>query len=43
MVSFSHFGHFVFTLAVLDLMKETSKQPGADVRIVTVRLNHLRD
>jgi len=32
----NHFGHFIFTLGVLDLMKQTSKQPGADVRIVTV-------
>lgn len=32
----NHFGHFVFTLAVLDLMKQTSKQSGADVRIVTL-------
>ncbi|KAF8600690.1 NAD-P-binding protein [Ceratobasidium sp. AG-I] len=30
----NHIGHFVFTLTVLDLMKQTSKQPGTDVRIV---------
>ncbi|KAF8600688.1 NAD(P)-binding protein [Ceratobasidium sp. AG-I] len=32
----NHIGHFVFTTTLLDLMKQTSRQPGADVRIVNV-------
>ncbi|KAG9098349.1 hypothetical protein FRC07_010659 [Ceratobasidium sp. 392] len=32
----NHFGPFVFTKAVLDLMKGTSAKPGSDVRIVSV-------
>lgn len=33
---YSHFGHFVLTITLLDLMKQGSKQTGADVRIVNV-------
>ncbi|KAG8741418.1 hypothetical protein FRC12_015684 [Ceratobasidium sp. 428] len=32
----NHFGPFVFTTTVLDLMKQTSAKPGSDVRIVSV-------
>ncbi|KAI0066555.1 NAD-P-binding protein [Artomyces pyxidatus] len=42
-VSVNHVGHFVFTTALLPLLKETAKQPGADVRIIIVssELYHL--
>lgn len=32
----NHFGPFVFTKMLLDLMKKTSSKPGSDVRIVAV-------
>ncbi|KAI0066554.1 NAD-P-binding protein [Artomyces pyxidatus] len=35
-VSVNHVGHFVFTMALLPLLKKTTKQPGADARIVVV-------
>lgn len=34
----SHFSPFVFTRTLLPLMTDTSRKPGSDVRIVTVRL-----
>ncbi|KAG8736738.1 hypothetical protein FRC10_008980 [Ceratobasidium sp. 414] len=34
MMATNHFGPFVFTKTVLDLMKQTSEKPGSDVRIV---------
>ncbi|KAG8685725.1 hypothetical protein FRC09_014566 [Ceratobasidium sp. 395] len=36
MLGTNHFGPFVFTTIVLDLMKQTSAKPGSDVRIVSV-------
>ncbi|KAG8734641.1 hypothetical protein FRC10_011598 [Ceratobasidium sp. 414] len=36
MMATNHFGPFVFTKTVLDLMKKTSAKPGSDVRIVSV-------
>lgn len=35
----SHVGHFVFTNGVLPLLKEATKQSGADVRIITLSSN----
>ncbi|KAF6824881.1 short chain dehydrogenase [Colletotrichum musicola] len=35
----NHVGHFVFTNAILPLLKAAAKQPGADVRIVTLSSN----
>jgi len=32
----NHIGHFIFTSVLLDLLKSTSRQDGADVRIVNV-------
>ncbi|KAG8781284.1 hypothetical protein FRC12_022029 [Ceratobasidium sp. 428] len=36
MMAVNHIGHFVFTTALLDLMKHTSSREGSDVRIVVV-------
>ncbi|KXH33368.1 daunorubicin C-13 ketoreductase [Colletotrichum simmondsii] len=35
----NHVGHFVFTNGVLPLLKEATKQSGADVRIITLSSN----
>ncbi|OHF01595.1 daunorubicin C-13 ketoreductase [Colletotrichum orchidophilum] len=35
----NHVGHFVFTNGVLPLLKEATKQDGADVRIITLSSN----
>ncbi|KAI0790325.1 NAD-P-binding protein [Abortiporus biennis] len=35
----NHIGHFVLTMTLLPLLKETAKEPGSDVRVVTVSSN----
>ncbi|KAI0062555.1 NAD-P-binding protein [Artomyces pyxidatus] len=35
-VAVNHVGHFVFTTALLPLLKETARLPGADIRVVYV-------
>ncbi|KAL4242751.1 NAD(P)-binding domain superfamily protein [Abortiporus biennis] len=38
----NHIGHFVFTMTLLPLLKETAKEPGSDVRIVSVSSDALK-
>lgn len=38
----SHFGTFVFTTTLLPLLRETAKEAGSDVRIVTVSSNPIK-
>ena len=36
LILYSHIGPFIFTKALLPLMAETARLPGADVRIIVV-------
>lgn len=40
LISSSYIGHFVFTQALLPILKRTAQQPNSDVRIVHVGLMH---